>query len=94
MMELDLATIVSVVNILFLIALLVVYVKNYLKLKAPISLGLILFALLFLIQNLGAVYCQNEMIEFYSKPIANFAFILNVFEALGLASLVYISYKS
>lgn len=94
MEELDLATLVSIVNIILLIGLLFVYVKNYLKMKATFSLGLILFASLLLIQNLGAVYSQIAMIEFYSKPIAGFAFILNVLEALGLASLAYISWKN
>ena len=89
----DLATIVSAINVLMLLTLISVYAKNYLKMRTNIGLGLILFASLLLLHNLAAVYFQVSMIMYYTSEVAGFAFILNVLEALGLAILAYISLK-
>lgn len=89
----DLATIVSILNVVLLISLLWIYVKGYKIMKSKFALGLILFAGLLLIQNLMAIYFQFAMIMYYSAEVAGFALILNGLEALALISLGYISWK-
>ena len=89
----DLATIVSGLNVVILLALIYVYAKNYISMRTKFGLGLILFASLLLLHNLAAVFFQVSMIMYYTSEVAGFAFILNVLEALGLAALAYISLK-
>ncbi len=94
MESIDLATIISIANVLMSISLLYVYIKNYLKMKLPFTLGLIIFAAIFLLQNLAAIYFQFAMIMYYTKDVAEFALVINTLECLGLASLVYVTYKN
>ncbi len=93
METLDFATIINGLNILLLLALLFVYIKNYLSMRSNFGLGLIFFALLLLIHNIVAVYSQISMIMYYSSEVAGFAFLLNVLQSLALAVLVYITWK-
>ncbi|MBI5224062.1 hypothetical protein HY990_06610 [Candidatus Micrarchaeota archaeon] len=94
MESIDFATIISIANVLMSILLLYVYIKNYLKMKLSFTLGLIIFALLFFVHNLVAVYFQFAMIMYYTKDVASFALTLNFLEMIGLMSLVYITYKN
>lgn len=93
MQTIDVATIVSALNVVFLLSLIYIYASNYLKLKSNFGLGLLLFAVLLLLQNLAALYFQLMMIMYYSSAVAGFALVLNSLESLGLACLVYISWK-
>jgi hypothetical protein len=66
MESIDLATIISAANALMSLSLLYIYIKNYLKMRLPFTLGLILFAAIFLIQNLPAI---TESVFFVSIVI-------------------------
>ena len=93
METIDLASIVSFLNILLLLTLSFIYVRNYRTIKSKFCLGLMIFAFLFLIQNLIAFYFQVTMMYYYSKEVANIALVLNVLEALGFVALLYITWK-
>jgi hypothetical protein len=93
METIDFATVLTSLNVLLLLSLIYVYVSNYVKLRSRFALGLLLFALLLLLQNLAALYFQLMMIMYYTNEVAGFALVLNALEALGLACLVYISWK-
>jgi hypothetical protein len=62
--------------------------------RMPFTLGLLIFASVFLIQNLVAIYFQFAMIMYYTAQVANIALILNLLETLALLSLCYVTYKS
>ena len=88
-----LATLVSAVNAVLLVSLIYVYASNYLKMKSNFALGLMMFASMFLIQNLTAIYCQVMMIEYYTPEMTGISLALNSLESVGLAALAYISWK-
>jgi hypothetical protein len=90
---LQIATIVSAVNVVLLAGLLYIYLSNYMKLKSGFAAGLIVFASMFMVQNLTAIYCQLMMIEYYSPEMTGISFALNSLEAVGLGALMYISWK-
>ncbi len=94
MESIDIASILSLVNLTLSFSLLFVYVKNYLKVRVPFTLGLIVFALLFFIQNFAAIYFQFAMIMYYTSEVATFALVLNLLETIALSSLVYVTYKT
>ncbi len=90
---LDIATVVTGVNILLLISLAFVYVSNWLKLRSNFAMGLAFFSSMFLIQNIVALYCQLMMVEYYNPQISAIALALNTLEAFGLGILTYISWS-
>lgn len=94
MESIDISTLVCVLNAILSISLLYVYIRNYFKLRMPFTLGLIIFASIFLLQNLVAIYFQLAMIMYYTSEVANIALILNLLESIGLISLFYVTYKS
>ena len=89
----NLAFILNVFNILMLLVLLWVYLKNYFTVKSKFSLGLIIFAMLLLFHNLANIYFQITMMEPLLFESAYFACLLNGLEAIGLLSLVYVTWK-
>mgnify|MGYP001579243670 CR=1 FL=1 len=93
METIDFATVVSVLNSILLLFLLFIYLKNYKTIKSKFTLGLAVFAILLLAQNLTSIYFQTAMIDYYSRTVANFALILNLLESLALLSLAYITWK-
>ena len=93
METIDLATVVSAANVVLLLSLLYIYASNYLKLRSRFALGLALFAFLVLLKNVAALYYQLMMVMYYTGQVAGIALMLNGLEALGLAVLVYISWK-
>ena len=92
MTELIVMTIHSV-NIILLIVLLYIYVQNYRQFKTKLNVGLILFALLFLIQSLMNVYYDTAMIMYSSMPAETAATILEGIKAVAFAVLVWISWE-
>ncbi len=94
MEPIDFSTLFCFVNALLSLSLIYVYLRNYLKLRMPFTLGLLIFAFVFLIQNLVAIYFQFAMIMYYTSEVANIALILNLLETVALLSLCYVTYKS
>ncbi len=90
---LDLATVVTAINILLLVSLSYVYFSNYLRLRSKFALGLSFFSGMFLLQNLFALYCQLVMVEYYSPEVTEIVLVLNTLEAVGLEVLAYISWR-
>ncbi len=89
----DIAVIINVLNVLLLSALLYTYGKNYFSVKAKFCLGLILFAGLFMIQNLIAIYFELFQSHCYSQDTAQFSLILNIIQTFGFTSLLYITWN-
>ena len=81
------------INIILLIVLLYIYVQNYRQLKTELNMGLILFALLFLIQSSINMYYDTAMIMYSSTPAEIAATILEGIKAAAFAILVWISWE-
>ena len=86
--------IISAVSILVLSGLLLVYAGNFRAIKSTFSVGLVLFAVLFLVQNIAAVALYMSMAtQNYGLPIAMPMLALNVAELTGFAVLFWISWQ-
>ncbi len=85
---------VASVSSVLLLALLFVYLRNHRQLRSPFTLGLILFAVLFLVQNLGSVYFYYLMNEWHEGPgMAIPMFALDAAELIGFAALFYVTWR-
>ena len=89
----EIASLVNVVNILLLLSLIYFYVKNYLSIKATFCMGLMIFAMLFLVENVIALYFQMFHGMCYSTDAAQFSLILNILQTFGFSALVYVTWK-
>ena len=83
---------VGVVDVALSAALVSVYARNYAKVRAPFTLGLILFAAFFFAQNLLAVYAYLTMMEFVPPALAPYMLGITAFEGMALGVMVYASY--
>lgn len=77
-----------------LIALLAVYLKNHRQLRAPFTFGLVFFALLLLIQNVGSIYFDFMMSQSGAgSGIAIPMLLLDLIELVGFAVLFVITWR-
>ena len=86
--------ILAAASIAVLGALLYIYVGNFRGVRSPFSLGLVVFAALFLFENLAAVYfyvAMNNSGEDASVAVPMMA--LNAAELVGFATLFYVSWR-
>ena len=83
--------IVASANIAVLIALLVLYAKIYKTSKANFTIGLILFASLFMLHNIIAVYGYFMMEPLYAPALVPYFLAIHVAELGGLLVLFRIT---
>jgi hypothetical protein len=77
-----------------LVGLLYIYGQNFRSLRSPLSLGLILFAVLFIAENLAAIYFYVSMdASGVGAGIALPLLALNGVELVGFATLFYVSWR-
>ena len=83
----------TVINIVFLLALFFVYGKNWLSLKSAFTSGLALFTLIFLIQNITSVYFYLANMPYFVDMVSMHVFILTLLQTTAFSILNIISWK-
>ena len=86
------AAIVGLANIILLIILLFTYVSNYRKLKSSFSLGLVLFALLLIMQNGLFIFFLLSRAGFHGPGMGGPVFSLNIVQFGALIVLLKITW--
>lgn len=77
-----------------LVGLLYLYGSNFRSVRSPLSLGLIVFAVLFLIENVAAMYFYIAMNDIgLGASVAMPMLALNAVELTGFATLFYVSWR-
>ncbi len=78
----------------FLVALLSVYVRNHRQIRAPFTFGLVFFALLLLVQNVGSIYFDYMMSEAgVGSGLAIPMLSLDFVELVGLVALFVVTWR-
>lgn len=90
-MLMNLTTILTVVSVSALGMLIHIYIKNLKKIKSKFTIGLFVFALLFLIQGLISLYYYLTMMEYYSPEVEVHVFILTLLQTIGFLVLLKIT---
>jgi len=81
-------------SIVVLAGLLYIYSTNFRTLRAPLSLGLIVFAGLFLVENAAAMYFYVSMADSGLGATAAMPMLaLNFVELVGFSILFYVSWR-
>jgi hypothetical protein len=86
-------TVFSTINIVLLIALIINYISIFLKTKSEFTIGLILFAIFFLIKDITWSPFVIGVFGFGLFGLGPFAFLPDLFELIGLSVLLYLSIK-
>ena len=86
-------TVLTGISTIFLLGLLYVYYKNLKQAKSKFTIGLFLFALLFLAQNLVSLYYYITMMEYYAPEVEVHVFILTLLQAIGFMILLKITWE-
>ncbi len=85
---------VAAVSSAFLVALLFVYLHNHQHLRTPFTLGLVFFAFLLLVQNLGSIYFDFMMSNSGAgSGIAIPMLVLDVVELVGFVALFIVTWR-
>ena len=92
-MIMQLTSILTSVSILLLLALLWIYWQNYRKLKSGFTLGLITFALIFLIQNLMSFYYFATMMPYFVDAVEMHVFLLSMLQSIAFAVMLWNAWK-
>jgi uncharacterized membrane protein len=86
-------TILSTINIALLAILVIIYVNIYVKTRSPFTVGLIIFALVFLVQNVTSSPFITSPFGFRAYGLGPFAFLPGLFEFFALTILLYLSIR-
>ncbi|MHA2090255.1 MAG: hypothetical protein ACW98K_05300 [Candidatus Kariarchaeaceae archaeon] len=83
---------ITAVNLVLLLILLRVYIQNYVKIRANINLGLIIFASVFAIQKATSIILFLTMMD-HDSVVGVPMLILEILEFFGFSSLFWITVK-
>ena len=87
----NLTTILTAVSTLSLFGLLYIYIKNLKNIKSKFTIGLLIFAALFLLQNLVSLYFYFTMIEYFVPQVEVHVFILTLLQTIAFLILLKIT---
>jgi hypothetical protein len=87
----NLTLIFSIINIVLIMFILIIQARNFKVIKSPFTIGLLLFAFVFLIQNLLSTYYFVTMMKFYAKGLDIPAFINTILQTIAFSAFLYIS---
>ena len=89
---LDGARVAAAVNILLLGVLITIWVQTYREIRAPLTLGSIVFASFLLAENAVALYFYFNAPAM--PPLAvEFMMVLQILETVGIAVLAYVTWQ-
>ena len=89
----NLTTILTAISAISLLLLISVYLKNLKKIKSIFTIGLVTFALLFLMQNLVSLYFYFTMMQYYTPEVEIHVFIFTLLQIIAFVILLKITYE-
>ncbi len=89
----DMAFIISGVNILLLGFLLYPSLRNLQKTKSLIAAGLMLFLIIFLSESILSIFFNLTMMRYYTSDVEPLVFGLNLLKMLSFGTLAWITYR-
>lgn len=92
-MLMNVTTILAIVSVVVLSMLLHIYIKNLKKIKSKFTIGLLVFALLFLLQNLVSIYYYLTMMKYYTPEVEVHVFILTLLQSIAFLILLKITWE-
>ncbi|MGA3112243.1 MAG: hypothetical protein ABSE15_09470 [Candidatus Bathyarchaeia archaeon] len=86
-------TIISTCNIALLAILIFIYVNIYVRTRSPFTIGLVIFAFVFLFRDLMSSPFVTSFAGFRAYGLGPFVLLPSLFELIALSVLLYLSVK-
>ena len=86
-------TILSTINIALLVVLTLIYLDIYVKTRSQFTIGLIIFASVFLMKDVTSSPLVVSLFRFRAYGLGPFEFLPGLFEFFALSVLLYLSVK-
>jgi hypothetical protein len=86
-------TVISAINITLLVVLIVTYTSIYIKTRSEFTIGLLIFAIIFLMKDLTSNPFVIGAFGFRLYGLGPFALLPDLFEFVALTVLLYLSVK-
>jgi hypothetical protein len=87
------AMILTGVNIVLVLGLLVVYVRSLLRVRSVFAAGLLIFALLFLLQNIVSFYFYLTMMPYFVAGLEGYVLTFTALQTVAFAILNWVTWK-
>ncbi|PIN79679.1 hypothetical protein COV16_02910 [Candidatus Woesearchaeota archaeon CG10_big_fil_rev_8_21_14_0_10_34_8] len=92
-MLMNLTVIATIVSTILLLILIGVYFRNLSRIKSAFTIGLCVFACLFLLQNLVSLYFFFTMTDLYVDQVALHVFIYVLLQVIAFSVLLGITWE-
>lgn len=89
----NLSVVLAIINVLLILGLIFVYWKNAMKIRSIFTIGLLMFAILFLVHNILYLYFSITMMPYYADSVQGFVFVFNLLQAMAFTILNIITWK-
>ena len=89
----NITTILTGISTILLLGLVYVYYKNLRKIKSNFTIGLLIFAILFMIQNIVSLYYFITMMDYYVPEFETHVFIFTLLQTIGFGILLKITWE-
>jgi hypothetical protein len=86
-------TVISTINIALLVILTLIYANIYVKTRSNFTIGLVIFALVFLVKDLTSSPLFTSLYGFRAYGLGPFEFLPGLFEFFALTVLLYLSIR-
>ncbi len=80
-------------NVLLTVVLIYIYFKNHKLVKSKMTMGMLFFAVMFLIENALSLYFYNSLLMQGITSITTFHLVVKFFEMIGLLVLLYVTWE-
>ena len=93
------AAVFALANTVLILVLVSLYTSSFRKIRSPFALGLILFAVFFLIQNLAIIVFWYQLFQLAPTAVglvnsaSPYMTVINLVETIALVSIVRVSMK-
>jgi hypothetical protein len=81
------------INVLLTVVLIYIFFRNHMLVKSKMTLGMLFFAVMFLIENALSLYFYNSLLMQGITSITTFHLVVKFFEMIGLLVLLYVTWE-
>ncbi len=84
---------ISGLNVLLTLVLIYIYSRNHKLVKSKMTLGMLFFAVMFLLENALSLYFYNSLLLQGITSITTFHLVVKFLEMMGLLVLLYVTWE-
>ncbi|MBN1896999.1 MAG: hypothetical protein JW789_04740 [Candidatus Aenigmarchaeota archaeon] len=84
---------ISGLNVVLTLVLIYIYSRNHKLVKSKMTMGMLFFAVMFLLENAMSLYFYNSLLLQGITSITTFHLVVKFLEMMGLLVLLYVTWE-